>query len=477
MVAYDGKLTAPSTALGYALPVATLILCFTIFSAYTVIVKAALNDGTSPLVLAFLREIIALLVLMPYAYIRARQTGARFWIAAEDWGWLVLLGFLMVWCVQLLSALALKAVSALNYALLAPSVPPLCLAASLLTGYEYFDRRSPDSWLKIAGIVIASVGTVVVAVSASGAAGSASASVVVGNVLLFVNKIGIALYPLVEKKLLSRYDAVSIVAWGYATGSALTLLSVIPYLVLGDATAASGARSPWAISPSGWLAIFFAGLFTSAFNYAAMIEVNKRCGPVLVMAFYPYQAIATPILASIFLGSSLSSNDVVGGVVIVVGLALCVVAKWRERGAVAAAAAAHHSAALPAAAAAAPAVLSAGALAPLAPPPPPPPSQPPQDGGDGAVIGLALGVVALCRERDAMAAASAASTPPNTTPRDGGGGGGGAAAEAEAACLRGAAAAGGEDGGLVCAADGSVDFAPLVLPARPPAHPPGLVER
>ena len=321
--------------LEYILPVATLVLCFTIFSGYTVIVKAALNDGTSPLVLAFLREVLALAVLMPYSYWRVQRVVAsagggerrRFWLAQEDWGWAALLGLSMVWGVQLLSALALKAVTALNYALLAPSVPPMCLAVALLTGYEYFDRRSRDSWLKVSGIVISVIGSVLVALTASSEAGAtASRSVIIGNVLLFANKICIAVYPIIEKKLLGKgYDPVVIVAWGYFSGSCLTLLSVIPYLVL-DTSAATGGPSPWSISPAGWRAICYAAFLTSAFNYSAMIMVNRKVGPVLVMAFYPWQAICTPILASIFLGSVLSTNDIVGGIIIIVGLALCVLA-------------------------------------------------------------------------------------------------------------------------------------------------------
>jgi hypothetical protein len=50
------------------------------------------------------------------------------------------------------------------------------------------------------------------------------------------------------------------------------------------------------------------------------------------MAFYPYQAFATPILAFIFLGSTVTINDAAGGIVIIIGLFICVYAKWRERG-------------------------------------------------------------------------------------------------------------------------------------------------
>ena len=375
---------------------------------------------------------------------------------------MTLLGLSMVWGVQLLSALALKAVTALNYALLAPSVPPMCLAIALLTGYEFFDRHSRDSWLKVAGIVICVVGSVLIALTASSeAGGAASRSVIIGNVLLFCNKISIAVYPIIEKKLLGKgYDPVVIVAWGYFSGSCLTLLSVIPYLVL-DTSAATGGPSPWNISAAGWRAICYAAFLTSAFNYSAMIFVNKKIGPVLVMAFYPYQAVCTPILASIFLGSVLSTNDVVGGIIIVVGLALCVLAKWRERGAVAKADQA--SAARAGTAAAAAAAAAATATTSDLPLPPRQPSASEED----VVVGLALDVAAMWRERSA-----------HSSGEDGGRNGGGGAAATATANVAGEEstslhAAEGGDNVYRRAEDGKLAFAPLTT-AAPPEEPPGL---
>jgi hypothetical protein len=146
--------------------------------------KAAINEGASPLVLAFLRELLATSVLLPAAYVSQRlkvskvaaelskrvtvlahvpdtllvkaklspivakhaasaagshresqiasetppsieQVAApvriKFWPDAEDMGLFVALGAMMIYGVQLLSALALKHVTPLNYALLAVS--------------------------------------------------------------------------------------------------------------------------------------------------------------------------------------------------------------------------------------------------------------------------------------------------------------------------------------------------------------------
>lgn len=231
---------------------------------------------------------------------------------------------------------ALSRVSTLNYALLAPLVPVLTTTLALLTGFEMFRRDTWPSWLKVGGILVAVAGAVVTAFGAIGHASSAgldAATVITGNILLLTNKLCIAVYPLLEKRLFARgYSPVFVVAWGYATGSVLTLLAVIPCTLTAKA---------WTVPAAGWAAILYAGCLSSGFNYAAMAyvrdqgdagirsqqtprfrpssQVNRRTSPVLVMAFYPSQSLFTPLLSWALLGTGVSAEEGVGGAVIVVG--------------------------------------------------------------------------------------------------------------------------------------------------------------
>jgi len=49
-----------------------------------------------------------------------------------------------------------------------------------------------------------------------------------------------------------------------------------------------------------------------------------------MQAAYPWQSIATPVLAFLILGAPFGASDAIGGVIIMAGLALCVYARWRE---------------------------------------------------------------------------------------------------------------------------------------------------
>lgn len=128
-------------------------------------------------------------------------------------------------------------------------------------------------------------------------------------------------YPVLEKRLLSRYEPLVIVAWGYLFGSALTLMSVIP---------CAADPAAWHVSPAGIGAAFFAGIATSAFNYTAMNRVNKLTSPAFIMSFYPLQSLLTPALAMVLLGSPVRVADVVGGLIIIAGLGLLLATRWWE---------------------------------------------------------------------------------------------------------------------------------------------------
>jgi drug/metabolite transporter (DMT)-like permease len=177
-------------------PACILVVVNLVFAFYTVLTKLALSDAANnPIVIAFLREVIASSVLFPtsYALHRRDPRGKRFLPAGEDLGYFLLLGLLMVWGVQLLSALALVHITASNYALLAPSVPVITLIIALATGYEHFNRGSARSWLKVGSILITVGGAAYIAATAFLAAKPAVVdgryrNPLLGNAFLITNK-------------------------------------------------------------------------------------------------------------------------------------------------------------------------------------------------------------------------------------------------------------------------------------------------
>lgn len=322
-----------------AAPLAGLVLAFSLFSLYTVLVKRAINDGTNPLVLAFLREIIATSVLLPSAYwgeLRRPPQDRRFLIDRKDVGEFVLLGFAMIWGTQLLSALSLDHLSANSYALLAPSVPVFTLVVGFVTGVERLDFRERSAWYMLGAVLVTAGGAAAIALGAFLSSPSKDkGSVALGFVFLLGNKISVGTYPNLEKPLFKKYSPQVVVAWGYATGAVLCFISVVPTVSASlDPRGEAAARGAplFALSSTGWLAIVYSALISSAFNYSLMAWVNKRTSPATVMSFYPIQSIATPVLSFAILGTPLASADAVGGVIIVCGLACLLYARLLQGG-------------------------------------------------------------------------------------------------------------------------------------------------
>jgi len=196
-----------AAVLRFSVPFLGLLLAFTLFSLYTVLTKMALNAKNSPLILAFMREVLATAVLMPAAYLNELRHGTpeRFFPREEDHRLFWVLGLFMIWGVQLLSALSLEHLSANTYALLAPSVPVVCAFAAIVSGYEHFDRASPSSWLKIAAILVAVLGALWIALGAyMNSPQKDKGNVALGLLLLGSNKVCVSLYPIMEKRLMKR---------------------------------------------------------------------------------------------------------------------------------------------------------------------------------------------------------------------------------------------------------------------------------
>lgn len=351
----------------------------TIFSGYTVLMKGAISHGSNPLVLGLLRECLALLVLMPYAYARERARGAQgqFWVAQTDIGAFMVLGLLMIWCVQLLSALALNFITASQYALFSPSVPVFCLLVSWLGGTEVLHRRLNSSWLKALAIVVTLGGAVFIAAMNYSPKGTAK-NPLIGFGYLLVNKVAVGAYPVFQKSLLAKYPSHVVVAWGCKLTRAIPhphpnapaprtraphLLHLVPHqtdaagavlTLMSAATCATDAEA-WAVAPSGWAAVIYSALLSSALNYLLMAWVNKLVSPLFVMGaamqrppppaplppaafhapstragFYPLQMVLTPALATTLLNEPFHPTDAVGGVFIIIGLVLLMRAKVVE---------------------------------------------------------------------------------------------------------------------------------------------------
>jgi drug/metabolite transporter (DMT)-like permease len=244
-------------------PVFAGIFVNIVFGGYSVVTAAALTGShTAPIVYAFLRDAAASAVLLSAAWaVESRRPAPdrRVWVDRADVGVFVLIGLLMVYGAQGMSAMALANIPASYFSLLSPLMPVVTLAVSLALRLETFRAGAWQSWAKVVGLLVCVAGAVSMgAEGASGGAASASArsrNWALGNLYLALQLTLGGSFPAVQKTVLGRYPALTVAAWGYAFGTGLLSLSVL--------TCCMDAES-WDVTPGVAAALGYSALLASA---------------------------------------------------------------------------------------------------------------------------------------------------------------------------------------------------------------------
>jgi drug/metabolite transporter (DMT)-like permease len=178
---------------------------------------------------------------------------------------------------------------------------------------ERLRGRERGSTLKVVGIAVAFLGTVVV-LSARGVLGVAGAhDVLVGDVLLLFAVISWAIYAVGGKAYAARYGGL---AAGAGTLVAGTLLCVPPGLaVFRPATIA--AASPWALA-----SLLYLVLVTSVLAWLIYYWALGRAEASRVAIWSNLQPVLTAVLAWAIYGEALTGPFVAGGAMVLAGVVL-----------------------------------------------------------------------------------------------------------------------------------------------------------
>ncbi|EOD04155.1 hypothetical protein EMIHUDRAFT_121687 [Emiliania huxleyi CCMP1516] len=314
------------TPLGHV--VLLLVIVQITFAGNSVVAKAALDKSVDPIVFSFLRDVGATVILL----CAARLGGPRFAVPRRaHFCYFALLGLLGVTIGQMFLVIALKYTTPLNAMVLQPSQPVLTVLIGALTGLEPLHVSQWHGQLSILGIVLAAVGAALALAYGSAAPGENRVghppqqhSLLIGNCLLGTQCLAGALYQLLQKRVLSldggRYPSLAVASWGYAAGAAFTG-PVLPFARL--------SRASFALPRLGWLALAYAVLLTSAFNYAAQAHPRHFRDTSETL---PAHSTFTAVFAFVFLHQPPTAADLAGGGVILAGLAAVTAARAaRER--------------------------------------------------------------------------------------------------------------------------------------------------
>jgi drug/metabolite transporter (DMT)-like permease len=275
---------------------AILIVMFT-WGANVVVVKAIVTE-LPPILFAFVRFGTAFLVLL--AVLRWREGSIG--LPRRDILPLLLLGMAGFGLYQDLWATALGRTTAANSALITAGTP---ISTMLIAAAIGSDRLSPA---RVLGALIGFAGVVGVVATTHGF-GFAGASA--GDLMTFGATICWACYVAFGAPVLRRHSPLRMATWAIGFGC----LGMLPFAAWQATT-----FDPSRIHPGTIVQFLFCALLAAAAANVVMFEAVKVLGPTRAMLYqFTIPAFAV-VLAAIFLGEVIVVGQVLGGVVIVLGI-------------------------------------------------------------------------------------------------------------------------------------------------------------
>ncbi len=251
-----------------------------------------------PFAVAGARVVVAMPVLMALAWLVDRTIPA--W---RDMPRLALLGLLGVFANQLLFIIGLQYTTAINAGILMPSIPVFSVALAALFGQGRLEAR------RLVGIGLAVAGALVMLdVTRFDLGGGGE---LLGNGLILSNCLCYSAFLVLQKPLLGRLPPLTVIAWSFLFGGAGVLVVTAGRLP---------ELNPVTLPTPILMGMIYVVLVPTVINYALATWAVKRSSPALVAAYITLQPVAAGGLAMLFLGERAGLRELLGFVLIVLGL-------------------------------------------------------------------------------------------------------------------------------------------------------------
>lgn len=280
------------------LAIATLIAVMVVWGSTFVVTKAAARD-IPPLTLAALRFLIASIALAPLALYRG---GFKCLPRPIPWGALLLMALTGIAAFAIAFNYALVHGSAAQGAIIYALVPAAVALAAV-----WFLKERPSKQQAI-GIALSIVGVLIVSIGGESSIGAPDP--VLGALWMCAAVVAWTAYTVIAKRW-ANIDHVVIITIISAFGAAM-LAPLAAFELLAAAT-----FSP---SLSAWAGALFLGLAASALAYLAYAFALRELDATVVGVYTNLNPIVGVVTAVLFLGETLYTGQVVGGVIAFAGM-------------------------------------------------------------------------------------------------------------------------------------------------------------
>ncbi|XP_076888461.1 WAT1-related protein At2g39510-like [Bidens hawaiensis] len=307
-----------------------------------IIAKAALNNGMNHYTFATYRNLIATLVIAPFALVFERKTRPKLTISI--FFKIMLLGFLEPVVDQNLYYAGMKYTTATFAVAMTNIIPAMTFLMAWICRLEKVNIKKVHSIGKIVGTLVTVGGAMIMTIvvgptiglpwtKGSTATDQHQSTTHVspgdnmkGSMMIIAGCLSWSCFYIVQAITLKTYPAelsltALICAAGTLQGSIVTVI------------AEHGNNAAWRLHlDAGLVTMVYGGIICSGVGYYLSGIIMKAKGPVFVTAFSPLSMVIVAVLGSFVLSEKLNLGRVLGAVVIVIGLYLVIWGKMKDEG-------------------------------------------------------------------------------------------------------------------------------------------------
>ncbi|XP_019443221.1 PREDICTED: protein WALLS ARE THIN 1-like [Lupinus angustifolius] len=334
----------------FQLHVAMLLLQFG-YAGFHVVSRAALNMGVSKLVFPVYRNIIALLLLLPFAYFLEKKERPA--ITLNFLSQFFLLALVGITANQGFYLLGLENTSPTFASAIQNSVPAITFLMAVILRIEQVRVNRKDGVAKVAGTILCVAGATVItlykgptiysptpplhstnmittttpqvfdfgSLSLGDAKGK---NWTLGCIYLIGHCLSWSGWLVLQAPVLKKYPA------RLSVTSYTCFFGLLQFLLI--ALVLERDYQAWVFHSGGEaFTIIYAGVVASGIAFAVQIWCIDRGGPVFVAVYQPVQTFVVAIMASLALGEEFYLGGIIGAVLIVAGLYLVLWGKSEEK--------------------------------------------------------------------------------------------------------------------------------------------------
>ena len=260
-------------------------------------IKVVLQEGIGPIPAAFYRFLLASIIL--FLVLKIKYPNER--ILKEDRLRIFLSGIFGVTVYFLFENYSVKYTSASNVSILLSSVPVFTLIS------QRFVFKEKITFLKTTGAVLSAIGIIVIIASKDRI--SLFSTGALGDLMALGAALSWVIYSVITSKFKGNYKSITITAYQSIWGC----IFLMPGILL------SPFKMP---SNLALVNIGFQAIFCTCIGYVIYIYCLEKLGATVISTYINLQAIVTIISAAILIKEEISLWQVIGGVIIILGVFL-----------------------------------------------------------------------------------------------------------------------------------------------------------